>query len=78
MLRALGLGRSVGSEPSYLSRVAVVLLGYVLQRLTRLDGTDMMIGGGEDLARLLGLPVDRYKVLAFAFAGLLSGLGGAL
>jgi len=78
MLRALGLGRSIAVPNLFLVAVAVVLLGYVLQSYTRFGRYSMMIGGGEDLARLLGLPVDRYKVLAFAFAGLLSGLGGAL
>src|SRR5271165_3008461 len=78
MLLALGLGRSIAVPNLFLVAVAVVLLGYVLQSYTRFGRYSMMIGGGEDLARLLGLPVDRYKVLAFAFAGLLSGLGGAL
>ncbi len=78
MLRTLGLGRSLAVPNLFLLAVAVVLLGYVLQSYTRFGRYSMVIGGGEETARLLGLPVDRYKVLAFAFAGLLSGLGGAL
>ena len=37
-----------------------------------------MIGGNEDLARLSGVPVNRYKVMLFTFAGLCSGLAGVL
>jgi len=77
-LRAFGLGRT-GAVPNLaLVAVAVVVLGHVLQHYTRFGRYCMAIGGGENLARQSGLPVDRYKVLAFAFCGLLAGLGGAL
>ena len=36
------------------------------------------IGGGERVARLSGVPVDRFKLYAFMLSGLLSGLAGAL
>jgi ribose transport system permease protein len=78
MLRALGLERSLAIPNLFLLAVVVVLLGLVLQNFTRFGRHSLVIGGGEDLARLVGLSVDRYKVLAFAFAGLLSGLAGAL
>src|SRR5271165_7078983 len=78
MLRALGLGRSLSVPNLFLVAVAVVLFGHVLQGYTRFGRYSMAIGGGEDLARQLGLRVDRYKVGAFAFAGLLSGMSGAL
>ena len=78
MLRALGLERSLAVPNLFLVALTVVLLGFLLQSYTRFGRYSMVIGGGEDVARLLGLPVDRYKVLAFAFAGLLFGLGGAL
>ena len=77
-LRALGLGRTLAVPNLFVVAGAVVLFGWVLQSYTRFGRYSMMIGGAEDRARLLGLPVDRYKVFAFAFAGLLSGLGGAL
>jgi len=78
MLRTLGLERSLAVPNLFLVALTVVLLGYVLQSYTRFGRCSMVIGGGEDVARLLGLPVDRYKVLAFVFAGLLCGLAGAL
>ena len=58
--------------------ILVLALGFVLQHYTRFGRYSMAIGGGEDLARQSGLPVDRYKVLAFAFSGFLAGLAGVL
>jgi ribose transport system permease protein/putative xylitol transport system permease protein len=34
------------------------------------------IGGGEVVARLSGVKVDRYKILAFALSGTLAGAAG--
>jgi ribose transport system permease protein len=78
MLRAIGLGRSLTIPNLFLFALSIVLVGTVLQNYTRFGRYSMMIGGGEDFARVMGLPVHRYKVLAFAFAGLLSGCAGAL
>ena len=36
------------------------------------------IGGGERVARLSGIPVDRFKLYSFILSGLLCGLAGAL
>ena len=78
LLSVMGLGRSGGVPNLFLLSAIVLLIGYVLQNFTRFGRYSLMIGGGEQLARLQGLPIDRYKVLAFTFAGLLSGLAGAL
>lgn len=37
-----------------------------------------MIGGGEDLARLSRIPVDRHKTLVFVLSGALAGLAGVM
>jgi ribose transport system permease protein len=34
----------------------------------------LIIGGGETVARTSGLPVGRYKILSFAFSGLMAGV----
>jgi ribose transport system permease protein len=77
-IRAFGLGTTLG-VPN-LTLVALVLLGIslVLQTHTRFGRYSYMIGGGEDLARLSGVPVDRYKVLVFAFSGCMAGLAGMM
>jgi len=78
MLRAFGLGRTFSVPNVVIVAIVVLALGYVLQNYTRFGRYSMAIGGGEQVARLSGLPVDRYKVLAFVFSGLLAALGGVL
>jgi len=76
--RAFGLGRTAAVPNLALVAVAVVMVGHVLQHYTRFGRYSVAIGGGESVARQSGLPVDRYKVFAFALCGLLAGLAGAL
>lgn len=77
-LRAFGLGYSLGVPNLFIVAVFVLLLAWGLQNHTRFGRYSYVIGGGEDLARLSGLPVDRYKILVFGFAGLLAGLAGTM
>ena len=77
-LRGFGLGRTGGAPNLAIVAVLVLAIGWVLQSHTRFGRYSLAIGGGEELARQSGLPVDRYKVLAFGFCGLLAGLGGTL
>ena len=77
-LRSLGLGRTWGAPNLALAAMLVLAIGWLLQARTRFGRYSLAIGADESLARLGGLPVDRYKLLAFAFCGLLAGLGGAL
>ena len=77
-VRAFGLGRSLGVSNLSWMAILVLALGLLLQQCTRFGRYSLAIGGGEHLARLAGLPVARYKVLALAFCGLLAGLAGVL
>jgi ribose transport system permease protein len=77
-LRAFGLGRTFGVPNLALVAIAILACACVAQNYMRLGRYSMAIGGGEELARQSGLPVDRYKVAAFAVCGLLAGLGGVL
>jgi galactofuranose transport system permease protein len=38
----------------------------------------LAIGGNEEAARLMGLPVDRVKLFLYLLSGLLSGLAGVI
>ena len=58
--------------------VAVVVLGMVIQRYTRLGRYSRAIGGAEEIALLSGVPVRRYKTIAFTFAGAVYGLAGVM
>jgi len=77
-LRAFGLGYFLGVPQLFIVSVVVLILAWGVQNHTRFGRYSYVIGGGEDIARLSGLPVDRYKILVFALAGLLSGLGGTM
>lgn len=77
-MRALGLGTTAGIPNLAIVALAVLGVGYILQVYSRFGRYSYVIGGGEDLARISGIPVDRYKILVFAFAGLLAGLAGVM
>jgi ribose transport system permease protein len=56
----------------------VVALFTFLAMATRLGRYSYAIGGDESIARVAGIPVDRYKVIIFTIAGLTAGLAGVL
>ncbi|MEU1471959.1 ABC transporter permease [Streptomyces sp. NPDC005761] len=60
--------------------IALVLFGIgglLLQR-TSFGQTLFAVGGSNDAAMLMGLPVARTKILVYTLSGLLAGLAGAL
>ena len=76
--RAFGLGQTSGIPNLAIVALFCLAVGYVLQTYTCFGRYSYVIGGGEDLARLSGVPVDRYKVLVFVFSGFLAGLAGVM
>ncbi|MCP2263665.1 galactofuranose ABC transporter, permease protein YjfF [Promicromonospora thailandica] len=60
--------------------IALIVLGlaFLVLHLTRFGRTVYAIGGGEQSALLMGLPVARTKVLAYVVSGTCAGLGGLL
>jgi len=57
---------------------ALFVLGWLLLERTGFGAALTAIGGNENAARLLGLPVDRAKVLVYLLSGTLAGVAGAL
>ncbi len=56
--------------------IVMILLGtYILQK-TRFGRNVYAIGGNEQSARLMGLPVDRTKMMVYGLNGLCSALAG--
>ncbi|MBE5798465.1 MAG: sugar ABC transporter permease YjfF [Clostridiales bacterium] len=56
--------------------IVMIIIGtYILQK-TRFGRNVYAIGGNEQSARLMGLPVDRTKMLVYGFNGLCSALAG--
>jgi galactofuranose transport system permease protein len=61
--------------PAWMALFAYVAGSIVLN--FRPFGRDVLaVGGGEDAARLMGLPVDRVKFTVYTLSGLLAGLAG--
>lgn len=58
--------------------IAVVLIGMWIQHYSRFGRYAMVVGGGEDIARLSGIPVRRIRVYGFILSGLCAGLAGAM
>jgi galactofuranose transport system permease protein len=73
-----GQGQIFGiAVPIVFVAVAFIVGGLVLAR-TGYGRVIFAIGGSEESARLMGLPVDRTKVIAYTTSGALAGLAGAL
>ncbi len=58
--------------------VALVVVGFVLVERSRLGATLRTLGEDPELARSIGIPVERIKLATAAVAGALAALGGAL
>jgi len=74
----LGQGTVLGVRvPIVIATLALALGALVLAR-TRYGLAIAAIGGSEDAARLMGVPVARVKTLMYVYSGLLAGLAGLL
>jgi ABC-type glucose/galactose transport system permease subunit len=76
-----GLSNPVTKEGDFISILVVVMLAALavaiyIAHLTRFGRTVYAIGGNEQSARLMGLPVNRTKVLVYTLNGFCSALAG--
>ena len=58
--------------------LAVVAVGWVVSRYSSFGRTVFAIGGNEQSATLMGLPVHRTKILIYAVSGFCSALAGVV
>ena len=72
------IGDSWVVTPSMLIVLAVVVVAFFVLHHTQFGRTVYAIGGGEQSAMLMGLPVARTKVLVYVISGTCSGIGGFL
>ena len=63
-------------SPSALIAIGVVLIGLFIARYTKFGRTVYAIGGNEQSALLMGLPVARTKIAIYALSGFCSALAG--
>lgn len=83
LLRNLGLPiEPTRVEPTVpfvaIAFLVVALIGMYLSRWTRFGRFSYAIGGNEQSAVLMGLPVGRTKVAIYAFGGFCSALAGVI
>ncbi|WP_354638193.1 galactofuranose ABC transporter, permease protein YjfF [Kitasatospora camelliae] len=65
-------------SPSVLIAVGVLAVAFVVLHHTRLGRNVYALGGSEQSALLMGLPVGRTKIAVYAISGFCSALGGVL
>jgi galactofuranose transport system permease protein len=63
--------------PAWIAGLAY-LLGSVVLNLTPFGRHVLAVGGGEDASRLMGLPVERVKLLVYMLSGTLAGIAGVI
>ncbi|BDZ42005.1 sugar ABC transporter permease [Paraoerskovia sediminicola] len=78
MLESWAVDRFLGL--AYLTWIAFacVLVGWLVQRYSRLGRYAYAIGGAEEVLALSGVKVKPYKVAVFTMAGAFYGLGGVM
>ncbi len=76
--RLQGAPGSFYITPTGIIALLVVLVAALVLAFTRFGRTVYAIGGNEQSARLMGLPVVRTKLLAYVVSGVCAGLAGAV
>ncbi|MEJ5944436.1 ABC transporter permease [Pseudokineococcus basanitobsidens] len=77
-LTVLGRGSVLGLPWPVVVVVGLYALGALVLQRTGYGQTVLAVGGGEDASRLMGLAVDRTKLLAYTSSGLLAGFAGTM
>ena len=72
----LALGDAIHLPAAALALLAVVVAGYVVAHHTRFGRTLLALGGSEQSALLMGLPVGAAKISVYALNGFLAALAG--
>nr|WP_226986157.1 ABC transporter permease [Ramlibacter tataouinensis] len=71
-------GQLLGIPAPVLIAGLAFLLGALVLRYTRFGRSVLAVGGNEEAARLMGLPVDRVKMAVYTLSGALAGLAGVI
>jgi galactofuranose transport system permease protein len=74
----LGQGSIVGIRVPIIIAAVAFMVGWLVLNRTRYGMAVTAIGGSEDAARLMGLPIARVKTTMYLVSGLLAGLAGLL
>ncbi len=71
-------GRFAGVPNAVWIALLVILLGWIALRFTVFARELKATGGGERVARLTGIRIDKVKIVMFSLLGLLCGIAGLL
>ena len=74
----IGRGEILGVHIPTLIMLAVVLAGHAFLTRFVAGRAFYALGGNEEAARLSGLPVNRYKLLAYTLSGFTAALAGVV
>lgn len=77
-IRGLAFHRLAGCPMAIWIAITAFLLALLIERRTRFGRYIYAIGGGEDIARLSGVPVAQVRILAFTLAGFFTGIAAVL
>ncbi|PPL20379.1 ABC transporter permease [Microterricola pindariensis] len=77
-LRDLGFGSLGGIPKLAIIAVIVLTIALLVQRFTRVGRYGYAIGGDEQVMKLSGVNINRYKVLSFVLTGTASGIAGVM
>lgn len=72
----LGSGGIFGIPVPAMVALAVAVFGWFVLQHTRFGRSALAVGGNREAARVSGINVDRTKIAAYAFSGLMAGIGG--
>lgn len=72
------IGSLFGVPNIAINAFILLFICFFLERFTRFGRYIKVIGAGERVAKLSGVPVDKYKILAFALCGTCAGFAGVL
>ncbi len=74
----LGQGDILGvPAPAWIGGIAFLIGSFTLN-FTGFGRHTLAVGGGEDASRLMGLPVERVKLIVYLISGALAGLAGVI
>lgn len=77
-LRAMAIERVLGLPMAVWIAIAAILVALAIQNYTRVGRWTYVLGGGEDIAKLSGVPIAKARIAVFTIAGMFYGLGGSL
>jgi ribose transport system permease protein len=73
-----GQGEILGLTVPIVFMILAFAIGALVLTRTRYGQAIFAIGGSEESTRLMGLPVDRTKIIAYTVSGALAGFAGVL